>query len=206
MTNGSDRASNGLGIAGFICALLGVCSGGVLSPIGLILSLVALKDQPRGFAIAGTVVGLIGLCGVLTPLLAVLIIAPALLVGLALTAGGVAMIASLAGPEIATRIEMGMVAAEIRAYEEERGTFPLTLDDLGLTGDREGLRTDHWGEPYVYELTVDETNAPIGFELRSAGPDGVVGNEDDLVHDPEGWAAEIDAAQPANASPDPNAP
>ena len=45
--------TNGLGLAGFIVSLVGICSGGVLSPIGLVLSIVGLFREPRGFAIAG---------------------------------------------------------------------------------------------------------------------------------------------------------
>jgi hypothetical protein len=52
--------SNNMGLAGFITSLLGVLSCGVLSPIGLLLSLIGLTKQPRGFAIAGTILGLIG--------------------------------------------------------------------------------------------------------------------------------------------------
>ena len=45
--------SNGLAIAGFVCSLLGIFTGFLLSPIGLILSLVALgRPGGRGFAVA----------------------------------------------------------------------------------------------------------------------------------------------------------
>ena len=39
--------SNTMGIAGFITSLLGIVSCGVLSPIGLILSVIGLFKQPR---------------------------------------------------------------------------------------------------------------------------------------------------------------
>src|SRR6185503_10603697 len=52
--------SNNLGLAGFVTSLLGLLSCGVLSPIGLLLSLIGLTKRPRGFAIAGTILGLIG--------------------------------------------------------------------------------------------------------------------------------------------------
>lgn len=52
--------TNGLGTAGFIVSLVGFLSCGFLSPIGLVLSLIALGRQPRGLAIAGFVLGLIG--------------------------------------------------------------------------------------------------------------------------------------------------
>lgn len=52
--------SNGLGVAGFVISLLGFLSCGVISPLGLILSLAGLSKEPRGLAIAGTIIGGIG--------------------------------------------------------------------------------------------------------------------------------------------------
>ena len=56
--------TNGLAIAGLVISILGIMSGGVLSPIGLILSLVALgKPVGKGIAWAGVIIGFIGTCG-----------------------------------------------------------------------------------------------------------------------------------------------
>ena len=53
--------SNSLGISGFVVSLAGVVvTFGFLCPIGLILSLIALRKEPRGFAVAGTIIGLLG--------------------------------------------------------------------------------------------------------------------------------------------------
>src|SRR4051794_39566029 len=52
--------TNGLGLAGFITSLVGLVTCGVISPVGLILSLIGLMKSPRGFAVAGTILGLIG--------------------------------------------------------------------------------------------------------------------------------------------------
>ena len=52
--------SNSLGLAGFIVSLAGWITCGLLCPIGLILSLFALGKRPRGFAIAGVILGLPG--------------------------------------------------------------------------------------------------------------------------------------------------
>lgn len=55
------RQSNPLGLAGFLFSLAGlVCSCGVLSPVALIISLVALRHPPRGLAVAGSVISAIG--------------------------------------------------------------------------------------------------------------------------------------------------
>ncbi len=54
------RRSNGLGVAGFVVSLVGVFTLGLLCPVGLLLSLMALLRSPRGFAFAGVVIGLLG--------------------------------------------------------------------------------------------------------------------------------------------------
>jgi hypothetical protein len=56
----ATRPSNGLGIAGLTTSILGVFTCGTFSPIGLLLSLIALVKPPRGSAIAGSIVGAIG--------------------------------------------------------------------------------------------------------------------------------------------------
>jgi len=169
--------SNGLGLAGFIVSLVGLCSGGVLSPIGLILSLVALGKRPRGFAIAGVVLGVLGSCGIL-PAIVIAIVAPALLLALAATAG----IAGMLGPQFEAQIEMGQLNAQIEAYREETGALPMTLADLDLgadTGATFDLSADPWDNPYVYTL------APNGmsYTIHSMGPDGVDGTADDVTVD-----------------------
>jgi hypothetical protein len=45
--------------------------------------------------------------------------------------------------------------------------------DRGGIDRREGLILDPWGTPYAFE-------ASAGFLIKSAGPDGVLGNSDDL--------------------------
>lgn len=55
-----SEASNTLGLTGFILSIVGFMSCGLLSPIGLLLSFIGLFKQPRAFAIAGFVIGLIG--------------------------------------------------------------------------------------------------------------------------------------------------
>lgn len=52
--------SNGLGVAGFVISLIGFLSCGVISPLGLILSVAGLSKEPRGLAIAGTILGGLG--------------------------------------------------------------------------------------------------------------------------------------------------
>jgi hypothetical protein len=55
-----SEASNGMGLAGFIISLVGLMSCGLVSPIGLVLSWIGLSKEPKGLAIAGLVLGLLG--------------------------------------------------------------------------------------------------------------------------------------------------
>ena len=55
----NQQPTNTIGLFGFIVALTGLLCC-VTFPIGLILSLIGLRKPPRGFAIAGTVIGSLG--------------------------------------------------------------------------------------------------------------------------------------------------
>lgn len=67
IVNQIEKKSNGTGTAGFILALITIFLGWVpvlgwiLWILGMILSLVGLARKPRGLAIAGTIISLIGL-------------------------------------------------------------------------------------------------------------------------------------------------
>lgn len=53
--------TNSLGTAGFIISLIGlVLSMGLLSPVGMFISFVAMFREPRGLAVAGFILGVIG--------------------------------------------------------------------------------------------------------------------------------------------------
>jgi Na+-driven multidrug efflux pump len=58
--NVQPAPSNGLGIAGFVVSLVGLIPCGLLCPLGALLSLIAVFRQPRGFAIAGLIIGTLG--------------------------------------------------------------------------------------------------------------------------------------------------
>jgi hypothetical protein len=170
--------SNALGLAGFIVSLVGLCAGGVLSPVGLILSLVALGRPPRGFAIAGTVLGLLGSCGIVVAVV-LAILAPALLLGLAATAG----VAGMLGPDFIAHVEMGRLNAHIAEYQSDIGALPMTLDDLTIDDDPEDvtdLLTDPWNNRYIYTLAPDG----LSYTLHSMGPDAIDATSDDITVDP----------------------
>jgi hypothetical protein len=143
--------TNGLAIGGFVVSLVGILTCGVISPIALILSLVALKKQPRGFAIAGTVIGGIGTL---------------------MIAGIVVVI--FAVPEFKQGLETGLVIAEahtiIESHRGENDALPSEEEGNRLIEDLE----DGWGNPLRYELDGEK---PV---IRSAGPDGEFDTKDDI--------------------------
>lgn len=65
--NQTDKKSNGVGTAGFVLALIAIflgwipVLGWVLWLLGLILSFVGIFKEPKGLAIAGLVISLIGI-------------------------------------------------------------------------------------------------------------------------------------------------
>jgi len=58
---GFPQETNGMGMAGFITSIAGIFLCGIPAVIGLPLSLMGLTKNPKGFAIAGTIISLIGL-------------------------------------------------------------------------------------------------------------------------------------------------
>jgi len=168
----TPQEANGLAIAGFVIALVGLLTGGILSPIGLIISLVALgRPGGRGFATAGIVIGLLGSCG---------LIAVAMVVILGLGVGVIAMFMGVGfvlaqNPEhIEFTVESVIIAAAIEAQRDRTGELPADLGTLSL--DRDTL-TDPWGNPYRYVLTDEAPN----FDIVSSGADGVPDTDDDLA-------------------------
>jgi hypothetical protein len=70
--NQSEKKSNGVGTSGFVLAILALflgwipILGWVMWVLGLILSFVGIFKEPRGLAIAGLVISLIGIILLLT--------------------------------------------------------------------------------------------------------------------------------------------
>lgn len=156
--------ANGLGLAGFITSLVGlIACGGVLSPIGLILSLVALGREPRGFAIAGVVLGLVGTAWLLIVIFVIGIGAVLAVIGL----GVMAAVASKLG---ANAKDINDAVAD---YFEANGRVPAALSVLTTLSPQQ--LKDPWGNPFIY--VPDGVDA---FYLRTSGKDGVPNTSDDI--------------------------
>jgi hypothetical protein len=160
--------SSGLGIAAFICSLVGLVTGGLLCPIGLILGLVALGRRPRGFAIAAVIIGFLGTCGGLL----IVIFAFGVVVTV-LAAIGIAF-ALTDAERMEVTSDMIMAAAAVGQYEDREGNLPDSLDELDLT---DSAMRDPWGN--AYRLVLDDSLKP-GFDLVSAGQDGEFDTDDDI--------------------------
>ncbi len=182
MRSAQIEATNGLGLAGFIVSLVGLLSCGLLSPIGLIMSFVALFKRPRGFALAGLVLGLVGSAWVIIAIVFGLF--AVVLAGVGIKAAAVMMEADRA------QAQLHKVHDAIVAYERDAGRLPSTLDLL--PGVLPGDLADPWGTTIRYQ-----PGEGASFTLTSDGPDRKGGTPDDIAFDAS-WTA-----RPAMPRPSP---
>ncbi len=156
------RPSNSLGLAGFLVSLVGgPLTCGMLSPLGFILSLIALRKAPRGFAIPGVIIGAIG----------------------TLFVGG----AMLSTAQNAHRHEVRKKTAITRAQLEEAKDIIVEHQietgevPKGIEGNKLVLHLeDGWETPVRYDL-ITEGEHKDTYILRSAGPDGEWETRDDIT-------------------------
>jgi general secretion pathway protein G len=85
------------------------------------------------------------------------------------------------------KAEMSNIKGLISQYDLNVGSLPSTLEALyeqpsdladpskWMKVSREPIKPDPWNHPYEYKVTGSE------FEIRSLGPDGQSGTDDDIV-------------------------
>ena len=157
--------TNGLGIAGFIVSLVGiVVTCGALCPLGLLLSLFALLKRPRGFAIAGTIIGLVG-----TGFIALFF---GLFATAVLTRAGTAVVEEQTGLTADVLAEAEHI---IDTYHIDNGKLPEGIEGNKLLV---GLE-DGWGGSIRYDHE-DE----LRYLVRSPGEDGEFDTDDDVTSGP----------------------
>ncbi len=154
--------SNPAGFWGFVLSLLGLVACGLPSPIGLVVSTIGLKKQPRLLAVVGVVLGLIGTLGWgVTGLLVY---------------QGASKARTMIGESLTSGMEINSDAVAIRdacvKFKAERGVMPGSLDTIDVDDD---ARIDPWGTRYRFELTSGD-----GFILISDGADRMTGTADDI--------------------------
>lgn len=160
--------SNGLGLAGFIVSLVGLISCGCLSIFGIILSGIALTRRPRGFAIAGLIIGVLGVLMLMGGLLVMWI------------GGGFTLIVAMG--------DGYQVAEEVAAYRAaNNNALPASWADFP-----NGPVNDKWNQPYHYRILPDNQR----IELRSDGPDGTPRTRDDVFITIDGDEVDANIGQP----------
>lgn len=156
------KQENGVGLTGFIVSLVGLFLCGIPSLIGLIISAFGLKKEPRGLAIAGVILGLVGL-------VELGLVAVSTYQAVRVTQQSFNQIrAQLA------EIPMEEAASDIGSKWQEQGRIPTQEEgDEMLVG-----KNDMMNNSLVYETDGES------FSIRSAGMDGVLETEDDVVVGP----------------------
>jgi hypothetical protein len=150
---------NTLGILGSVFSVLGIFTLGIVSPIGLGLSMLGLLSGPRKAATFGTLVGALG-TGFL------------LLWGWGLVAGIQAVDTAVKTDETEVALRTGV--AKIEEFRLENSSLPE-----GVEGNMLLIRAnlvDAWGEDLRYE-PIDKQN----YAVRSAGPDKQFDTPDDIT-------------------------
>lgn len=148
-----QAGSNTLGIVGFVLSLLGP-----LALIGVVMCLVALRRRPRGFAIAGLVIGV------------VMLLLTALCGGIM----GIWVWALLEAQDEYQEIasDYATLSSAISDYQRRNnGALPPDLGVLGLPAE---ATSDPYGEEYLF------TPQGGSWSIGSNGADGVPGTDDDV--------------------------
>lgn len=165
--------TNGLAIAGFVVSLSGmiVCLG-LTCPIGLILSLIALTKSPRGYAIAGCIIGLLGsILGALT----VLVVSGTI---------GSGLFWNSYLNQSMTSITIDSASYDIdQHYLSNNNTLPDEPTGNTLISSY----TDEWGNALKYVPTPGSTS---DYTITSPGPDGLfaTGDETTQYYTAYNWA------------------
>ena len=84
-----------------------------------------------------------------------------------------------------TQASMYRVASLLEEYKLKVGSYPSNIQDFKKVI-AESLPSDYWDQSIRYERRTGQVADRSGFEintfeLRSPGPDGVIGNDDDIV-------------------------
>ena len=112
------------------------------------------------------------------------------ILGLIATAVGVNVVQARekANLERAKSDVQNIASQGVDAFKVMKGRFPTTEEGLGIlikegflkANNDKGTMTDPWGKEYVY-LYPGQKNAD-GYDVKSAGPDGQPGTQDDIVN------------------------
>ncbi len=171
---------NVIGVIGFVLSLVGLLGfcflpAAAFSFLAVILCFIGMFIEPRGLAIAGFIIGLIG---------SALIALIALLFGgmLALGIGFAAMLTE-------ANTEIAHIGGLARDYHNTHAAYPAQLSDLNLTAEE---ATDPWGNAYI----LMPSNDGQSLTIMSWGPDGMSGGDDDITSTIRAGASPFDFSEP----------
>jgi len=93
----------------------------------------------------------------------------------------------------AAQTQISIFSTALDAFEVNNGYYPKGEEGLNALVKepsdsktwkgpylRQGIPTDPWGQPYVYEYPGKHNNK--GYDLMCPGPDGQTGTEDDITN------------------------
>jgi len=163
---------NGLGVFGFFMSLIGLAiPTGLLSILGLVLSLAAIGRSPRGFATTGVILGLLGTIFWIAVMFLLVAVGLVAALGVAVAAAGAIVLTQSEAVHVTA--DMINAAIAVEDYEREHGEIPADFAALGL-----GVAgsIDPWGGQYKLVL-VDEKP---GFDVVSSGLDREFDTDDDV--------------------------
>jgi hypothetical protein len=156
------RSENGFGVAGFIISVLAIITCGLLSPIGLLVSLFGLFRRPRGFAIAGTVLGLLGT-----------VIVGSVVAMMVLAANETHAVVESQRTHAMTSTAIARAEQALSAEINRKNKLPE-----GIEGNKIVVKhNDAWGQALRYDRHGDE------YLIRSAGADREFETSDDITSD-----------------------
>jgi general secretion pathway protein G len=93
----------------------------------------------------------------------------------------------------AAQTQISIFRTSLDAFEVDNGYYPKGEEGLSALVEepsdsktwkgpylQQGIPTDPWGQPYVYEYPGKHNNK--GYDLMCPGPDGQTGTEDDITN------------------------
>ena len=155
-----QSATNSWGLAGLVTSILGIFTCGLLHPVSLLISLVGLMKPPRGTAIAGLVISLLG-----TGFFALMGY------GIVMTVLGVKEAVTDAHRKNQTAVTISEIKTRIENHRDMTGALPDSVEGNKLILDDK----DGWDQPLRYETSADK------YVIRSAGPDQKMDTPDDVT-------------------------
>ena len=151
-----------MGLAGFIVSIASLFLCGIPAIIGIILSIIGLGKNPKGFAVAGLLIGFIAMLE--------LVALGAVFYG----AFTVVETVKKGVENIGTQVQLSAEANEIALEWQDSGELPNEEDGQAAVAGT----TDMYGNQIIYE--TDGTS----FTLRSRGLDGELNTDDDITVGP----------------------